>query len=321
MKLLTYAKDNEIRFGLGTTDGRALDVKDAAEKAGVRFQSIPHSTRDFIEGGERVLEIGAALLKWAEGRPELLIPLDELKLLAPIPNPRNLLLLAANYGEHIEEGGGTAPAETDLMTPRIFTKPISTLVGHREAVVLPKGHVSVDWEVELAVIIGAEGDNIAEADAWDHVFGYTVLNDISERKFYAGERTLPSPWDGFFDWLNGKWHDTFAPCGPYIVTKDAVGDPHDLGIRLWLNGEIMQDSTTRNMIHKIPRLVAFASRLMTLTPGDIIATGTPAGVGASQGLSLKAGDTLLCEIEGIGQLENPVRVYGDASATESERLS
>ncbi len=164
------------------------------------------------------------------------------------------------------------------------------------------------WETELAVVTGKRGRNIEAARAYDHVFGYTILNDLSERRLNSRiENRSKREMDGFFDWLAGKWFDGFAPCGPWIVTADEISDPHNLEIKLTVNGQLRQQGNTRDMIFRIPEQIAYISSIMTLEPGDIISTGTPVGAGVGGDASLHDGDELVCEIEGIGMLRNRVR--------------
>src|SRR5690606_32152523 len=199
------------------------------------------------------------------------------------------------YLDHAKEAGMEPPKQ-----PIFFSKYASSIVGPKAAVVMPPKDVTtqVDYEVELAVVIGRTAKDVTAEEAMDHVFGYTILNDVSARdlQFEDGQ------------WVKGKALDTFAPMGPWIVTKDEIEDPHNLRLVLALNGQVMQDSSTSNLIFKIPQLIEYLSRLFTLAPGDIIATGTPPGVGMGQKPPryLDPGDTMVAEIEGIGALENPV---------------
>jgi 2-keto-4-pentenoate hydratase/2-oxohepta-3-ene-1,7-dioic acid hydratase in catechol pathway len=230
------------------------------------------------------------------------------RLLPPVPRPGKLLCLAGNYREHITESGFALPAQTDVITPQVFLKPSSCLIPHEAAIPLKKNNVAVGWEVELAVVIGREGRDIPRERTLDYVFGYTILNDISERKLNSRiENRHRREFDIFFDWLGGKWFDGFAPCGPWIVTADEVPDPHSLGIRLWVNGELRQESNTGAMMFDIPAQIEYISSITRLEPGDIIATGTPAGAGLGSGAkALGPGDDVVCEIEGIGKLRNTV---------------
>jgi 2-keto-4-pentenoate hydratase/2-oxohepta-3-ene-1,7-dioic acid hydratase in catechol pathway len=241
-------------------------------------------------------------------RKRFVAPLHSVKLLAPIPKPNKLLCLAGNYEEHLEESGYSLVEESERTIPWVFMKPASTtIIGSGEKILISKNNAAVDWEVELAVVIGREGRYISGENAFEFVFGYTILNDISERRFDPKiQNRKIRERDKFFDWLVGKWFDSFAPMGPVIVTKDELGDPHNLRIALRVNGKTMQDSNTRYMVFKIPRIIEFISSIMTLEPGDVIATGTPEGVGMSRGIFLKAGDKVECEIEGIGTLANQV---------------
>lgn len=232
---------------------------------------------------------------------------DSVKLLVPIPRPNKLFLLAGNYADHIKEGGGIA-AERAETFPYVFMKPpTTTLTNPGEAVRIPTvSPGAIDWELELAVVIGRTAKGVSEADALNYVAGYTVINDISNRKFRPNPERKKRDRDAFFDWLHGKWHDSFCPCGPCIASADAIPDPQDLPMHLRLNGEIRQNSNTSTQIFPVAAVIEFISNLVTLEPGDIISTGTPAGVGSSTGTFLKPGDTLEASIEQIGTLRSPV---------------
>lgn len=237
------------------------------------------------------------------------VKLDEAKLAAPLERPGKLICLAGNYGEHIKESGFIAPQQTDVITQQLFLKPSTSIIGDDDEILIGRNNVRVGWETELAVVIGKRGRHISSSDAIDHVFGYTILNDVSERGLNSKiENRRQREMDRFLDWLAGKWFDTFAPCGPWIVTADEVPDPHNLEIRLTVNGELRQQGNTLDMLFRIPEQIAYASSIMTLEPGDIISTGTPAGAGiGGRDTSLHDGDTLICEIEKIGKLKNRVR--------------
>jgi 2-keto-4-pentenoate hydratase/2-oxohepta-3-ene-1,7-dioic acid hydratase in catechol pathway len=237
------------------------------------------------------------------------IKLDDAKLAPPIERPGKLICLAGNYREHIEESGFAVPDQKDVITQQLFLKPATAIIGHEDQIVIGDSNVKVGWETELAVVIGKRGRNITANQAIDHVFGYTILNDVSERGLNSRiTNRRQREMDRFLDWLAGKWFDTFAPCGPWIVTADEVEDPQNLDIKLTVNGELRQRGNTRDMIFSISEQIAYASSIMTLEPGDIISTGTPvgAGLGDSKG-SLSDGDQLVCEIQKIGSLKNSVR--------------
>ena len=231
---------------------------------------------------------------------------SSVRLLAPLLRPPKLLALAGNYQDHITEGGGK-PVDKQRIVPKLFLKPSSAIIGPDVPVCLPTISSTTDWEVELAAIIGRRCRNVEAADALDVVFGYTIANDISARTTEWGVERDDNAWNPFFDWLNGKWPDTFAPLGPYVLTADEVPDPQDLGISLHLNGQQRQNSSTRHMIFSVAETIAFASRFMTLEPGDIIETGTPSGVGATTGTYLKSGDVMEARIQHLGLLRTPVQ--------------
>ncbi len=234
-------------------------------------------------------------------------PLDHVELLVPIPRPNKLFLLAGNYAAHIREGGGVA-AERAETFPYVFMKPPSTtLIDPGKPILIPKSSTAhVDWELELAVVIGRKGKHISEADAPQYIAGYTVINDISDRKYRPNPGRKEREKDSFFDWQHGKWHDSFCPCGPCIATVDSIPDPQKLAMKLSVNGTVRQDANTGQQIFPVAAVIEFLSQSCTLEPGDIISTGTPAGVGHSTGTYLKPGDRVEAWIEQIGTLVNPV---------------
>jgi 2-keto-4-pentenoate hydratase/2-oxohepta-3-ene-1,7-dioic acid hydratase in catechol pathway len=263
--------------------------------------------RSFPDGRARLDEM-AGRVESRDGLPGGRVGLDRVKLCAPIERPGKLVCLAGNYRAHITESGYVAPEQTDVITQQLFLKPSTCITGDGEDIIIGRDNVSVGWETELAVVIGKRGRDIDARDAYTHVFGYTILNDVSERRLNSRlENRHKRELDTFFDWLAGKWFDSFAPCGPWIVTADEIGDPHDLDIRLNINGQLRQQGNTRDMIFSIPEQIAYASTIMTLEPGDIISTGTPAGAGVGGDTSLHDGDELVCEIEKVGKLRNTVR--------------
>ncbi|HME04284.1 MAG TPA: fumarylacetoacetate hydrolase family protein [Solirubrobacteraceae bacterium] len=234
----------------------------------------------------------AALGERAEGTPER-IALSGVRLLAPVPNPEKIICLGLNYRDHAEESGQEIPT-----APLWFGKFANSLIGSGEDIVLPGAHPDyVDYEAELAVVIGRTAHRVEEADALAYVAGAMPFNDVSARDLQL-QNTL---------WTSGKAVDTFAPCGPALVTLDEAGDLGSLALRTRINGKVVQEGSTSNLIFDVAGALAWLSRTITLVPGDIIATGTPAGVGGPQGIFLRDGDTVEVEIDRLGVLTNPVR--------------
>ena len=277
----------------------------------LRFLADGGATHLGVRQGETVLDLGPrstqVLFDGSLPRPQDKRPLDSLTLDAPIRDSRKLLALAGNFRKHVVESGFAAVRDADAITPQVFWKPPTTINRPQGSIALRPANVFLDWEVELAVVIGRTATQVSAAEAMDAVFGYTAINDISERKLNSRmEPRTVREFDKFFDWLLGKWFDGSAPLGPEIVTKDEIPDPQDLRLKLWVNGELMQDGHTSQMIFRIPETIAYISSVVTLEPGDIIAMGTPDGVGSARGLSLKQGDRVRCEVEHIGVLETEV---------------
>lgn len=236
---------------------------------------------------------GLAALGEAAAAASERIPVSAVRLLPPVPDPEKIICMGLNYRDHAEEAHQEIPEH-----PRWFAKFANSLVGDGAAVVLPAAHADfVDYEAELAVVIGREAHAVSEADALAHVAGAMPLNDVSAR-----DLQLQNPL-----WTSGKAIDTFAPCGPALVTLDEAGDLGNLAVRTRIDGEVVQDGNTKDMIFGVAETVAWLSRTMTLVPGDIIATGTPAGVGGFKGIFLRDGQTVEVEIEGLGAVANPVR--------------
>jgi 2-keto-4-pentenoate hydratase/2-oxohepta-3-ene-1,7-dioic acid hydratase in catechol pathway len=283
MKLATYRlPDGEVRHG-EVADGRVTDFGpgDLAAVIGA-LGSVPSGT----------------------GRDHAL---GEVTLLAPLLRPGKVLAVAANYQEHVTETGGDR-LDKSRISPRLFIKPVTAVSGPGEEIELPSVSPSVDWEAELVAVIGRGGKDIPVEDALGHVGGYTIGNDVSARTMdYGHERDTGDSAVAFFDWLNGKWLDGFAALGPYLVTADEVPDPQKLDVTLEVNGRVRQNGDTGQMIFNVAELVAFASRLMTLEPGDVLYTGTPSGVGLASGEFLSAGDEMTVRVTGLGSLVNRVR--------------
>jgi len=236
----------------------------------------------------------AKIESWVNSPPsESTVALDAVTLLAPIPRPPKLICIGLNYRDHAIESKMEMPK-----VPTVFSKFASSVIGPGASIVLPKNSTQPDYEAELAFVIGTGGRHIP-AEKWNrHVFGYTLINDVSARDFQMATT----------QWLMGKTFDTFAPMGPHIVSADEIADPHALDISLRIDGEVLQQSNTRELIFKIPELIAYISSVVTLEPGDVVSTGTPAGVGYARKPPrfLKPGDDVIVRVEQIGELRNPV---------------
>ncbi len=288
MRLVTFLQNGEVRLGaLRTHDGQEVIVD--LNRAEPR---LPASMLDFLAAGERAQELAVEVLQ--EAPASTMHEREAVTLKAVLTNPGKIICIGLNYRDHAAETHQSIPE-----VPMVFAKYNNTLVGSGESILLPRVTQRVDYEAELAVIIGKRGRSIAEAEAMDYVAGYSIFNDISARDYQM--RTS--------QWTIGKTFDTFGPFGPALVTADEIADPHALALRLSIDGEVLQDSNTRELIFSIPRLIAYLSSVMTLEPGDVIATGTPAGVGFTRQPPrfLRPGETVRVEIEGIGVLENPVK--------------
>jgi 2-keto-4-pentenoate hydratase/2-oxohepta-3-ene-1,7-dioic acid hydratase in catechol pathway len=252
-----------------------------------------------IDGLRRLLELGPEALRavgQAARRPE--VPrhrLADARFLPPVPDPPKIVCLGLNYRDHAAESGATVPKD-----PVLFSKYTTALIGHGEAIVLPPVSREVDYEAELVLVVGRRGRNLSADQAPACIAGYTVGHDVSARDWQLKK-------DGR-QWMVGKTFDSFAPTGPVLVTADEVPDPHNLGIRLRLNGTTMQDSNTREMIFPVGAVLAYLSQVFTLEPGDLIFTGTPSGVGFTRKppVFLKPGDVVEVEIDGLGVLRNSV---------------
>lgn len=290
MRLLTYQRDGAPRLGLLFYE-RIVDLADASGG------ELPTDMLAFIDAGDDALERTRALAGDIERLEAVSRPLAETKLLAPIPRPRrNIVCVGLNYAEHAAESRVTQGLPED---PVYFTKPPTTVIGP-EAEIPWHGHVSrrIDWEVELVAVIGRRGRDIPEERALEHVFGYTVGNDITARDLQRRHQ----------QWYKGKGLDGFCPLGPWIVTSDELGDPQDVRLSLRVNGQTKQDAHTSDMIFPVARLIAVWSLGMTLEPGDLLMTGTPSGVGFARQPPeyLRPGDVVEAEIDRVGVLRNSV---------------
>ncbi len=303
MRLATVSVEGHAVCVAILNDGGKLDVLRAAQVLGEALDA--GSMQHLIAGGKETLGVLKTLVSSAEtgNLNDALVP-DDVPFLAPIPSPRkNVFCVGRNYAEHIAEGERAQNQKIGVTEhPVFFTKPPTSIVApEADILIFPWVSQAIDYEVELAVVIGKPGRNIAKADAYDHVYGYTILNDITARDIqrrHGGQ------------YFKGKGLDGSCPLGPFIVTADTISDPHALSIGLTVNGEQRQNGSTSDMIFDIPTLIASLSEGMTLEPGDVIATGTPSGVGYAMDPPqfLKDGDTVVCEISEIGTLRNTVRV-------------
>jgi acylpyruvate hydrolase len=249
---------------------------------------VPQSTRGFLEGGVATQEAVASISEWVT------VPKASARLHAPITDPAKFICIGLNYKDHADEAGQPYPKE-----PPIFPKWNTAILDPGEPILRPRGEKTLDWEVELGVVIGKKARYVSKDQALDHVWGYTIVNDASARTF----QMLTSQWGA------GKIPDTLAPVGPYIADRSEIPDPHVLDLKTWVNGTLMQNGNTKNLIFDVRYLVSYLSSLITLEPGDLIATGTPAGVGFTRKppVVLAPGDTVKLEITGLGTLENPVK--------------
>jgi acylpyruvate hydrolase len=323
MKLVSYESGKQIRVGV--VEGKnVVDLRAAVEMAQKRKgpRSL-YSSPAFKDAARMLGESGAAprdmiatlargdewlkaarhvtqILAKAAGKAKssilagLLAPLDQVRLRPPIARPGKIVCVGLNYADHAREGGREPPA-----APVFFLKSANTIVGPQDPVLLPPNSTQVDYEAEMAVVIGKPGGEIPENEAGEHIAGYMILNDVSARDMQFGDK----------QWFRGKSCDTFAPTGPWIVTRDEMPDPHNLGIGLTLNGETMQDSNTSNLIFRVPFLLSYLSQSLSWETGDLISTGTPPGVGVfrTPQVFLKHGDTMSVTVERLGTLTNPIQ--------------
>ncbi|MHC4483547.1 MAG: fumarylacetoacetate hydrolase family protein [Planctomycetota bacterium] len=297
MKLVTFSRNKSVSCGILTDEG-LIDIP-AAWKGPNPLRSV----KEILKKGPSCFAELAVLAESADN----LTPLDSVKLLAPIPRPGKLLALAGNYAKHLKEVGrriGMSDSPRQTTTPRPFIMPATAVIGPDEEIPWPAYSKTIDYEIELAVVIGRKAKCVSIEDAADYVGGYTIANDVSARTVTFKTNRIERPWDEFYDWLNGKWADGFLPMGPYLLTADEVEDVHNLNLALKVNGKVRQNANTEQMIYRVPDIVSFLSHLMTLEPGDIIATGTPAGVALATGDFLQPGDRIEATIEKLGTLKN-----------------
>jgi 2-keto-4-pentenoate hydratase/2-oxohepta-3-ene-1,7-dioic acid hydratase in catechol pathway len=303
VKLVTFrtAGGGTPRAGIAV-NGAVVDLAGGATSLGL---NAPQSVVELLRQGEAGLAVARQVAAAARDGKAAAVPESEVTLLAAVPDPPSVFLLAGNYQSHITESGA-APVEKAKINPRPFIKPGTAVIGTGDSIVIPPDSDTLDYEIEIAAVIGKQGKNIPVDRANEHVAGYVVFNDVSARSLKIAEGRTQRDGDGFFDWLLGKWCDGFAAVGPYLVTRDEAGDPTALEMALRVNGELRQHSAAGEMIFSIPEAIAFLSRFVTLRPGDLLCMGTPGGVGDTTQTYLKPGDVVEAKIEKLGTLVNTV---------------
>jgi acylpyruvate hydrolase len=307
MKIVRFSQNGHApRLGCLVGNDRVMDLAASATtylagRGVTRAQAIadahfPQSTRGFLEGGVASQEMLAAMMDAVKGGKLAAVtaPLASVRLHAPIADPGKFICIGLNYTDHAAETNNPAPKQ-----PPVFPKWSNTILDPGEPILRPRGEKTLDWEVELGVVIGRTARFVPKEQALDVVYGYTIINDASARDFQFHTT----------QWGAGKIGDTLAPVGPYIADRAEIPDPHVLDLKTWVNGTLMQNGNTKNFIYDIRYIINYLTNIMTLAPGDLIATGTPAGVGFSRKpqVTLQPGDRVKLEITGLGTLENPIK--------------
>jgi 2-keto-4-pentenoate hydratase/2-oxohepta-3-ene-1,7-dioic acid hydratase in catechol pathway len=298
MKLVTYTKANAPKSIGIWMEEYILDLPSAATE--FKFTGIPADMKTFLETGRHGMAAAREIQKKVNlalekgKKAACLVPAEKVKLLPPVDKPEKIICIGQNYIDHCREQGVKPPEK-----PIIFAKFWNALNGPYDPVLIPSVSDKIDYEAELAFVIGKKAKGVSREKAMNYVAGYMVMNDITARDIQKS--------DG--QWIRGKTSDTFAPCGPWLTTRDEVKDPHVLPISLKVNGKIMQNSNTSNLIFNIPYLIWFITQNITLQPGDIISTGTPPGVGFTRipPVFLKPGDVVEAEVGGLGALCNKIK--------------
>ncbi len=297
MQIISFQIHGRTHWG-AIHNGRAVDMNAAHDAHGIGMYQA-QNVLDFLRAGQPAWDAARETLTWLGDRElfEVTFALDQVKLLAPIPRPGKVMAIGLNYRDHARETGAAIPTK-----PILFTKFSTSVIGPYDTIhVHPAQTQRVDYEAELGVVIGKTAYQVKRADALHHVFGYTVINDVSARDIQKG-----AEYGG--QWVRGKSLDTFCPMGPCITTADQVPNPQELDVRAVLNGTVMQNSNTREMIFDVAHLIEYLSHNITLEPGDVLATGTPPGVGDARkpAVYLKKGDVIEIEVGNLGKLVNPV---------------
>ena len=307
MKIVRFSQNGHApRLGCFVGGDRVMDLAASgaaylASRGVVRAEAIadalfPQSTRGFLEGGAASQDMLATMLDASKSGKFAAVtqPAGAVRLHAPINDPGKFICIGLNYKDHAAETNNPPPKQ-----PPLFPKWANTIIDPGEPILRPRGEKTLDWEVELGVVIGRTARFVPQDKALDYVYGYTIVNDASARDFQFHTT----------QWGAGKVGDTLAPVGPYIADRAEIPDPHVLDLKTWVNGTLMQNGSTRNFIFDVRYVIMYLTSIMTLSPGDLIATGTPAGVGFSRKpqVTLQPGDSVKLEITGLGTLENPVK--------------
>ena len=307
MKIVRFSQNGSApRLGCYMGQDRVVDLeasavawlegKDVVRAAAIGAALFPQSTRGFLEGGSATQDILGAMMEATKAGKFQPVShaANSVRLHAPINDPGKFICIGLNYRDHAAETGAAVPKE-----PPVFPKWNNTVLDPGEPILRPRGEKTLDWEVELGLVIGKTARFVPRAKALDYVYGYTIINDVSARDFQFHTS----------QWGPGKMGDTLAPVGPYIADRSEVPDPHSLSLKTWVNGTLMQDGNTKNFIFDIGYIIEYLTNIMTLSPGDLISTGTPAGVGFSRKpqITLQPGDTCKLEIASLGTLENPIK--------------
>jgi len=307
MKIVRFSQNGHSpRLGCYMGQDRVVDLeascadwlssKGVVRSAAIAAALFPQSTRGFLEGGTATQEVLGAMVEATKAGKFQPVShaSNAVRLHAPINDPGKFICIGLNYKDHAAETGSAIPKE-----PPVFPKWNNAILDPGEPILRPRGEKTLDWEVELGVVIGKTARFVPKERALDYIYGYTIINDASARDFQFHTS----------QWGPGKMGDTLAPVGPYIADRSEIPDPHVLSVKTWVNGTLMQDGNTKNFIFDLGYIIQYLTNIMTLSPGDLISTGTPAGVGFSRKppITLQPGDVCKLEITGLGTLENPVK--------------